>query len=880
MEKLGLNEIREKFLSFFETKNHLRLRSASLVPEKDKSLLLINSGMAPLKPYFTGQETPPSKRATTCQKCIRTPDIERVGKTARHGTFFEMLGNFSFGDYFKDEAIAWAWEFCTKWLELPEDRLWVTIYQDDDEAFEIWNKKIGLSSERIVRMGKEDNFWEIGLGPCGPCSEIYFDRGEKYSCGKPTCKMGCDCDRYIEFWNLVFTQFDRDEEGNYNKLAHPNIDTGMGLERMSAIMQEVDNIFEVDTIKYTLDYICSLAGVEYGLDEKKDVSIRVITDHIRSVTFLISDGVLPSNEGRGYVLRRLLRRGARHGKLLGLKGAFLSKVSKTVIEIYQNAYPELKEKEEFIENIINIEEERFEETLEQGLEKLQEYIDLMGDSDTLSGEAAFKLYDTYGFPLDLTKDVLEEQGLKVDELSFAKEMELQRERARTARGDNEAEGWKEDVYSKLDKNISTDFVGYDNLTFHSIIKAIIADNTIVNKCTEGMDVSVILSETPFYAESGGQAADTGMIEGDGFKLQVNDCKKVVGGRFAHYCTVLSGEASLGDSCIALVDKKKRMATARNHSVTHLLHKALRNVLGTHVEQAGSLVEKDRFRFDFSHFKAMTQEELVKVEREVNSVIWRGMDITVTESTIDEAKKMGAMALFGEKYGEIVRVVKMGDYSTELCGGTHMRNTSQIGMFKIISEGGIAAGVRRIEGITGEALYEYLIDKENLIINACAKLKTNEEELLRKIEHTLKDTKEMEKEIQSLKNKIAEGSLDDYLAKAKEVKNIKYVMIDAGSSSLEDMRSLGDKLKDKLENGLAVLYSKGSDKTTILAMASKAAVSSGIHAGNIIKEITKIGNGSGGGRPDMAQGGIKDNDKLGKIKETLPSVIEKQIQKNI
>ena len=877
MDKLGLNEIREKFLSFFETKDHLRLKSASLVPEKDKSLLLINSGMAPLKPFFTGQETPPSKRVTSCQKCIRTPDIERVGKTARHGTFFEMLGNFSFGNYFKDEAIEWAWEFCTKWLELPEDRLWVTIYQDDDEAFEIWNKKIGVNPDKIVRMGKEDNFWEIGLGPCGPCSEIYFDRGEKYSCGKPTCKFGCDCDRYIEFWNLVFTQFDKDEEGNYNRLAKPNIDTGMGLERMSAIMQEAENIFEVDTIRHTLDYICSLAGIEYGMDEKDDVSIRVITDHARSVTFLISDGVLPSNEGRGYVLRRLLRRGARHGKLLGLKEAFLSKVSKTVIELYQYAYPELKEKEEYIENIIKIEEERFEETLEQGLEKLQEYIDDLCGKDTLSGEAAFKLYDTYGFPLDLTRDILDEQGLNIDEEGFIKEMELQRDRARMARGDNEAESWKEDIYSKLDKDIKTEFVGYDNLIHHSIIKAIIADNTIVNKGIEGTEISVILSESPFYAESGGQIADTGFIEGEGFKLQVLDCKKVVGGRFAHQCKVLEGVVTVGDNCIGTVDKKRRLATARNHSATHLLHRALRNVLGPHVEQAGSLVENDRFRFDFSHFKAMTEEEINKVEREVNASIWRGMEITVTETEIEDAKKMGAMALFGEKYGNHVRVVKMGDYSIELCGGTHLENTSQIGMFKIVNEGGIAAGVRRIEGITGEALYEYLLNKENLIVEACAKLKANEDELLRRIEHTIKDTKDMEREIQALKKKITESSLDEYISSATEVRGIKYVFINANSSSLEDMRILGDKLKEKLDHGLAIIYSKESEKTTMLAMASKPAVALGVHAGNIIKELTKIGNGSGGGRPDMAQGGIKDNDKIDEIKAVLPIIIDKQIK---
>ena len=876
MEKLGLNEIREKFLSFFETKDHLRLKSASLIPERDKSLLLINSGMAPLKPYFTGQEIPPKKRVTTCQKCIRTPDIDRVGKTARHGTFFEMLGNFSFGDYFKEEAITWAWEFCTEWLKLPKERLWVSIYQNDDEAFEIWNKKIGLEPDRIIRMGKEDNFWEIGLGPCGPCSEIYFDRGEKYGCGKPDCKVGCDCDRYIEFWNLVFTQFEKDENGNYNRLKNPNIDTGMGLERMSIIMQDVDNIFEVDTIRHTLDYICNLAGVEYGKDEKKDVSIRVITDHIRSVTFLISDGVLPSNEGRGYVLIRLLRRAVRHGKLLGFKEPFLSKVSKTVIESYHNAYPELKEREEYIENIINIEEERFEETLEQGLEKLQEYIDMLGENDTLSGEAAFKLYDTYGFPLDLTKDILEEQGLKVDEEAFVIEMNRQKERARTARGDNEAEGWKEDIFSKLDKDIRTVFVGYENLTYESTIKAMIADNTIIEEAFEGMDVGVILSETPFYAESGGQVADTGVIEGESFKLKVYDCKKVTGERFVHYCKVVEGKVKVGMTCKAYVDVDKRVSTSRNHTVTHILHKALKNVLGNHVEQSGSLVEHNRLRFDFSHFKAMTKEELSEVEREVNSIIWKGMDVTITETTIEEANKMGAIALFGEKYGDIVRVIKIGDYSIELCGGTHVKNTSQIGMFKIVSEGGIAAGIRRIEAVTGEALYEYLLKKESIISSACSIMKTNEDELLRKTELILKENKDLEKEIQNLKDKLAETSLHDYLSQAKEIKNIKYIVLDAGLSSIDDMRTLGDKAKEKLKDGLIILYSKGDNTTTVLAMASKEAVSKGIHAGNIIKEITKMGNGSGGGRPDMAQGGIKDNSKLDEIIKAIPSIIEKSI----
>lgn len=877
MDKLGLNNIREMFLEFFETKGHLRLKSASLIPESDKSLLLINSGMAPLKPYFTGQQIPPNNRVTTCQKCIRTPDIERVGKTARHGTFFEMLGNFSFGDYFKDEAITWAWEFCTKWLKLSEDKLWVTIYQDDDEAFDIWNKKIGIPDERIVRMGKEDNFWEIGLGPCGPCSEIYFDRGEKYGCGKHDCKVGCECDRYIEFWNLVFTQFDRDEEGNYNKLAKPNIDTGMGLERMAAIMQNVDNIFEVDTIKYILDYISELVGVNYGNNGKSDISIRVITDHIRSVTFLISDGVLPSNEGRGYVLRRLLRRAVRHGKLLGFSESFLGKVAKKVIEISNEAYPELKEKEEYILNIIDVEEKRFEETLEQGLIKLQEYMDSLNKGQILPGQAAFKLYDTYGFPLDLTKDILEENGFLVDEEGFEKEMKLQRDRARSARGDNDTESWKEDIYSKIDKDIVTNFVGYDNFSSSSIIKVIIANNIIVQKAIAGMEVSIILDKTPFYAESGGQLADIGFIKGKNFIIQVFDCKRVTGERHSHECRIIEGEITVGDECYAEIDVLRRMATARNHSVTHLLHKALRNTLGNHVEQAGSLVSSDRLRFDFTHFKAITKEEIDKIEKEVNTVIWESMDITTLDTDIENAKKMGAIALFGEKYGDTVRVVKMGDYSTELCGGTHLKNTSQIGMFKIVSEGGIAAGVRRIEAISGEKLYEYLKEKEQLINEVSAKLKTNEDDLIKRVEANIKEIKEMEKEVLLLKDKISNSSLEHYLSKAQELKNLKYIISNVENADIDSMRQLGDKLKEKLENLLVVLYSVTDENTILMAMASKSAVSLGLHAGNLIKEITKIGGGSGGGRPDMAQGGIKDKDKISKIIEAIPLILSKQLQ---
>lgn len=879
MEKLGLNEIREKFLSFFESKGHLRMKSASLVPQSDKSLLLINSGMAPLKPYFTGQAVPPSPRATTCQKCIRTPDIERVGKTARHGTFFEMLGNFSFGDYFKDEAISWAWEFCTEVMKLPVDRLWVTIYLDDEEAFEIWNKKIGLPKERIIRMGKEDNFWEIGLGPCGPCSEIYFDRGPERGCGKEDCKVGCDCDRYIEFWNLVFTQFDKDENGNYNRLARPNIDTGMGLERMSAVMQGVDNIFEVDTVRYILDYICSLAGVSYGKDPKKDVSIRVITDHIRGVTFMVSDGILPTNEGRGYVLRRLLRRAARHGRLLGLTDPFLSKVATKVIEVSGDAYPELREKKDYILNVIDVEEKRFYETIDQGLSILQSFIDEMKltKTDTLSGENAFRLYDTYGFPLDLTKDILEEQGFKVDEETFQKEMQAQRERARAARADSNIEGWKEDVYAKIDWSIKTKFVGYESHTAKAAIKAMVKYGELTDNVKEGEEANIILDVTPFYAESGGQVADTGKIFGEGFELEVKDCKKVTGERFSHACRVVKGQVKVGDECIAEIDAGRRKAIARNHSATHLLHKALRKHLGSHVEQAGSLVTPDRLRFDFSHFKAMTAEEIDTIEKEVNLAILEGLEVDIQETNINEAKKMGAMALFGEKYGEIVRVVKMEDYSIELCGGTHLKNTAQAGLFKIISEGGIAAGVRRIEAVTGEKAYEYIKEEERLMTDVCDKLKAHPTECPKKIAVLLRQLKDMEKEVSALKSKMTVGTLEEMVNHTKEEKGVKYLVSKLEGMTIDSLREMGDKLRDKLGTSFVLLSSADGEKATLVAMASKDAVNRGIHSGNIIKEITKLAGGSGGGRPDMAQGGIKDLSKLDAALQAVPSVISAMIK---
>lgn len=879
MDKLGLNQIREKFLAFFESKEHQRMKSASLVPQNDKSLLLINSGMAPLKPYFTGQITPPSKRMTTCQKCIRTPDIERVGKTARHGTFFEMLGNFSFGDYFKKEAIAWAWEFCTKVLELPKDKLWVTIYLDDDEAFDIWHNEIGVASDRIVRMGKEDNFWEIGIGPCGPCSEIYYDRGEHRGCGKDDCRVGCDCDRFIEFWNLVFTQFDRDEEGNYNRLQNPNIDTGMGLERMAAVMQDVDNLFEVDTVRYILDYILELTGVKYGDNHKTDTSIRVITDHIRGVTFMTSDGILPSNEGRGYIVRRLLRRAARHGKLLGLDQPFLSKVAVKVIDVCSGAYPELFEKKNHILNVIDMEEKRFNETIDQGLVILGQFIDEMKSENTsiLDGEKAFKLYDTYGFPLDLTKDVLEEQGFSIDEEGFHNEMQIQRERARAARAECNYEGWKDDIYSKMNQEIATDFVGYSENYSDSKVLYIVKECELVSKASENDDICVILDKTPFYAESGGQIGDAGIISNEQFELLVYDCKKAGNNKVAHMCKVIKGEVNIDDNCLAKIDTKRRMAISRNHSTTHLLHKALRKVLGEHVEQAGSQVTQDRLRFDFSHFKGLTKDELISVERLVNEAIFESMPITTIETSIDEAKKLGAMALFGEKYGANVRVVKMGDFSIELCGGTHLNNTSQAGIMKILSETGVAAGVRRIEAITGYNTYEYLNKNENLIEEICNIIKAMPEECVKKIDNMGKSLKSIEKEMEELKSKLAVGMIEEDLNNASEINGIKYIVSEFEDMNADELRNIGDKFRDKMESGVVILISKALDKSIVIAMATKKAVNAGIHSGNLVKEIAKVAGGNGGGRADVAQAGIKEVQKIDEAIKIIPDIIKSQIK---
>lgn len=879
MEKLGLNELRERYLKFFEGKGHLRLPSFSLVPRNDPSLLLINSGMAPLKPYFTGQEEPPRKRVTTCQKCIRTPDIENVGKTARHGTFFEMLGNFSFGDYFKNEAIPWAWEFVTKDLQMPEDKLWVTIYEDDDEAFEIWNKKMGLPADRIVRMGKADNFWEHGTGPCGPCSEIYFDRGPEKGCGKPDCKVGCECDRYVEFWNNVFTQFNRDEQGNYTRLAHPNIDTGMGLERLACIMQGVDNLFEVDTVRNILTYICNVAGVEYKKSDKTDVSIRVITDHIRSTTMMVCDGVLPSNEGRGYVLRRLLRRAARHGRLLGIDKPFLYDVAMVVINESKQAYPELAEKAEYIKKVIKIEEERFEATVDQGIVILNEFISEIKEKQgkVLPGEMVFKLHDTYGFPLDLTREIAEENGLEIDETGFKKEMDAQKNKAREAHKSKDQSAWSESVFSKLDKTISTKFLGYDETSVDAKILYIVKDGEVIEAAQEGDEVTVILDQTPFYAEMGGQVGDTGIISSQNSIIKVENCTKTADGKYLHSGIIESGLIETGNDVKAEIDVKRRTSINRNHTVTHLLHKALRTVLGEHVHQAGSLVEPNKLRFDFSHFSAMTPEELKAIEDKTNQVIMDSMAVEVNEMPIEEAKKLGAMALFGEKYGNTVRVVKVGDYSVEFCGGTHLKNTAQAGLVKVLGESGIAAGVRRLEALTGEAAIKYYAEKEQLLNDVASALKASPQDSLKKVETLEQELKSAEKEIEQLRGKLVSGAMDEVLAGAVEVKGIKVITARFDQLDMEALRNTGDTLKNKIGSGVIVLGSNYGDKVSFIVTATKDLLSKGVHSGNIIKEVAKLAGGGGGGRPDMAQAGGKDASKIDDALKAAADVIEAQIK---
>ena len=881
MQQMGLNEIRSKFLKFFESKDHYLQKSASLVPHNDKSLLLINSGMAPLKNYFAGVEVPPSKRMTTCQKCIRTGDIENVGKTARHGTFFEMLGNFSFGDYFKRESVRWGWEFVTEHLNIPEDRIWVTVYEKDDDAFDLWEKEMGFPKERIVRLGKDDNFWEIGIGPCGPCSEIYFDRGVEYGCDNPDCKPGCDCDRYLEFWNHVFTQFNRDEEGNYTDLEHKNIDTGMGLERIACIMQGVDTIFDVDTIKHILSTVEKMSGVEYGKGDKTDVSIRIITDHIRAVSFLVGDGVLPSNEGRGYVLRRLLRRAARHGKLLGIKENFLYKLVDEVIKVSGEAYPELVEKESYIKKVIRIEEEKFNETIEQGMDILASYIDeLKKNNETvLSGENAFKLYDTYGFPIDLTQEILEEENLSLDEEAFNEEMDKQRERARSARGNMEGEGWKEDPLSKLESSVDSKFDGYVMLKGEGIVKAIVKDNELVESAVAGDKVVIVLDTTTFYPEGGGQAGDAGLLvnKNEDIVIEVTDTKKGANNTIKHIGVVKSGMINTNEKLNTLVDKETRMASARNHSATHLLHKALKEVLGDHVNQAGSLVTPERLRFDVTHFEAITKEELKLVEQKVNDAILDALEISCENMSINDAKNKGAMALFGEKYGDEVRVVSMGDYSIELCGGTHLTNTSQIGMFKILSEGGVAAGVRRIEAITGRAVYNYLKEKEQVIADVCANLKTKEDSLSQRVTSLLEENKNLGKELHEVKTKMSLQSIDSVLDSKVDINGVNLVTTKFSGMDMNTLKDVADKLRDKLVSGVVVLANTAEDKVNFVVTATEDVVKKGIHSGNIVREVATIAGGKGGGRPNMAQAGAPDITKVDEALNHASEVVKAQVK---
>lgn len=859
MKAYGVNELRKMFLEFFESKGHLAMKSFSLVPHNDNSLLLINSGMAPLKPYFTGQEIPPRTRVTTCQKCIRTGDIENIGKTARHGTFFEMLGNFSFGDYFKHEAIAWTWEFLTDVVGLDAERLYPSVYEKDDEAFAIWEKEIGVPKERIFRFGKEDNFWEHGSGPCGPCSEVYYDRGEKYGCGKPDCTVGCECDRYIEVWNNVFTQFDNDGKGNYTELEQKNIDTGMGLERLAAVVQDVDSIFDVDTIQALRNKVCELSGKEYKKEHKWDVSIRIVTDHIRSAAFMISDGIMPSNEGRGYVLRRIIRRAARHGKLLGIEGAFLAHLSETVIEGSKDGYPELEEKKEFIFNVLTQEESKFAKTIDQGLSILAEMEESMTKEGKkeLSGADAFKLYDTYGFPLDLTTEILEEKGFSVDEKGFEEAMTQQKEMARKARKVTNYMGADVTVYESIDPGVTTAFVGYDTLVHDSKITVLTTETELVEALTDGQVGTVIVEETPFYATMGGQNADIGVITVDGGEFVVSDTVKLLGGKVGHIGKVTKGMFKVGDVVTLSVDAAKRADTCKNHSATHLLQKALRIVLGSHVEQNGSYVDGERLRFDFSHFSAMTPEELQKVEAIVNEKIAEGIAVDTQVMTMEEAKKTGAMALFGEKYGETVRVVMMGDFSKEFCGGTHVKNTGNIGAFKILSESGVAAGVRRIEALTGNGVMKYYKELEEKVHEAARILKTNPAGLVEKAGHLMAENKALHSELESMKSKAAKDALGDVLDQVTTVRDVKLLAAKVSGVDMNGLRDLGDQLKEKLGEGVILLASDLDGKVNLVAMATDGAMKKGAHAGNLIKGIAALVGGGGGGRPNMAQAGGKN-----------------------
>ena len=874
MQKYGVNELRRMFLEFFESKGHLAMKSFSLVPHNDKSLLLINSGMAPLKPYFTGQEIPPRKRVTTCQKCIRTGDIENVGKTARHGTFFEMLGNFSFGDYFKHDAIHWTWEFLTEVVGLDPDRLYPSVYLEDDEAWKIWNEEIGIAPERIFKFGKEDNFWEHGSGPCGPCSEVYYDRGEKYGCGRPDCTVGCECDRYMEIWNNVFTQFDNDGHNNYTELEQKNIDTGMGLERLACIVQNVDSMFDIDTMKALRDHVCRITGVSYGTSDETDVSLRVITDHIRSVTFMISDGIMPSNSGRGYVLRRLLRRACRHGRLLGIERAFLVELAQTVIDGSKDGYPELEEKKDFIFNVIAKEEAQFNKTIDQGLSILADMeADMKAEGTTvLSGENAFKLYDTYGFPVDLTSEILEEKGLTYDKEGFEKAQKEQRAKSEGTFGTHSYSGTDASVYDALDPELTTEFVGYDNMKAESEVTALTSEEEIVDALSDGEKGTVIVAKTPFYATSGGQEADKGVIRSADGEFVVEDVVKLLGGKFGHVGHVTKGMIKIGDKVTMEVDRENRALAANNHSATHLLQKALRMVLGTHVEQAGSLNNANRLRFDFTHFSAMTEEQLKEVEAIVNREIRNHLPVVVRNMPIEEAKKTGAAALFGEKYGDIVRVVSMGDFSIEFCGGTHVANTGDIMAFKILSESGVAAGVRRIEALTSKGLMDYYEEQEQKLHEAAKMLKTTPDNMEEKISHLQAENKALKSEVESLKGKLAKDAIGDVMNQVTEVVGVKLLAAKVDGVDMNGLRDLGDQLKDKLGEGVVVLVSATDGKVSLMAMATKGAIDKGAHAGNLIKACASCVGGGGGGRPNMAQAGGKKpegmNDALTKAKEVL------------
>ena len=879
VKKYGVNELRQMFLDFFESKGHLVMNSFSLVPQNDNSLLLINAGMAPLKPYFTGAEIPPRTRVATCQKCIRTGDIENVGKTARHGTFFEMLGNFSFGDYFKHEAIAWSWEFLTKVVGLDENRLYPSVYEEDDEAFDIWNKEIGVPADRIFRFGKEDNFWEHGAGPCGPCSEIYYDRGEKYGCGKPGCTVGCDCDRYMEVWNNVFTQFENDGEGHYETLKQKNIDTGMGLERLAVVVQDVDSIFDVDTLCALRNKVCEVAGKTYGVNHEDDVSIRLITDHMRSATFLISDGVMPTNEGRGYVLRRLIRRAARHGRLLGIEGPFLEKLSETVIEGSKDGYPELEEKKTFILNVLHNEESQFNKTIDQGLKILADLEAEMKEAgkSVLGGSDAFRLYDTYGFPIDLTKEILEEKGYTIDEDGFKEEMEVQRKRARESRAVSNYMGADATVYDEIDRNITTEFDGYDKLEAVSKVTVLTTETEIVDSLMEGQKGTIFVEKTPFYATMGGQEGDTGVITTANGVFRVEDTIKLRGGKYGHVGVMESGMISNGDEVTLKVDEQERKDTCKNHSATHLLQKALKTVLGAHVEQKGSLVNPTRLRFDFAHFQAMTPEEIAETEALVNKEIQAALPVTTQIMGIEEAKETGAMALFGEKYGDEVRVVSMGDFSVELCGGTHVANTANITLFKIVSEAGVAAGVRRIEALTGNNVIEYYRQMEENLHTIAKTLKTSPAEITEKITHLQKEVKELQSENESLKSKMAQDSLGNVMDQVVEVKGVKVLASAVDGVDMNGLRDLGDQLKEKLGEGVVVLASAKDGKVSLLAMATQGAMDKGVHAGNLIKAAAAIVGGGGGGRPNMAQAGGKNPDKIPEAIAKVAELVEGQLK---